>query len=111
MKKLISILQNIKFIFMPHYWIMNEHYDEAWDKELNYLLDNYDFKPIRHCIASLNYILIWVENYPYACFSLYDYGEGMGHFRPARQTIYSANKILGNRRIPEKSETYTEWIK
>lgn len=29
-----KILENIKFIFMPDYWIMNNDYCEKWDAEI-----------------------------------------------------------------------------
>lgn len=97
-------IQNLKFIFMPHYWLMNGEYSNEWDNELNKLLDIYDFTKINEFTAYLGNTKIWINNYPYACFT--PYYNGVASFRPSRQTIYRANKKL--KRIP-KADPYSKY--
>lgn len=69
----------------PRWWVMNNIYNEKWDRELNNLLDNYKLKDIDKYTAVLNGIEIWISNYPYA----YGTVHTNGHYgRPSRSTIY-----------------------
>ncbi len=69
----------------PRWWVMNNIYNEKWDRELNYLLDNYKLKDIDNYTAALNGVEIWISNYPYA----YGTVHTNGHYgRPSRSTIY-----------------------
>lgn len=98
-EKIKHILVNIKFIFMPSYWIMNKPYSKKWDRELIQLMRSNDFKQAKIPIGNFTHICkyevqlgnkrIWVANNPYASFISEDKSV-----RPSRQTIYLANKKL-----------------
>jgi len=79
-------LLTIYFVINPRWWVMNYSYNEKWDRELNYLLDNYKLKDVDKYTAILNGIEVWIRNYPYA----YGTVHANGHFygRPSRWTIY-----------------------
>ena len=105
-----KILENIKFIFMPDYWIMNNDYCEKWDAEIRRLMKEHDFKEavdnygrIKHICkyeAKLGDRKIWVENHPYASFCDRSLATELRELRtrkrvrPSRQTIYLAKKKL-----------------
>ena len=59
----------------PRYWIMDEWYSSKWDKELNDLMERYDFKiephSYTHLVVKLGNKEIWVGNHPYASFTDY----------------------------------------
>jgi hypothetical protein len=102
MKKFI---ENIKFIFMPHYWIMNYDYCEKWDSELRNLMQENDFKQCSKTFFNIKYIdeyqvkigdkIIWIVNHPYASFCDNSFTDKIKiQKRPSRQTIYLAKKKL-----------------
>lgn len=93
MYQLSKIIGNFVFIFMPHYWIMNYSYSKEWDKTLNKLLDTFNFMPdCDEYTATIGNQLIWIENYPCACFT--PYGRGHASFRASRLTILRARFLL-----------------
>ena len=107
MKKIINFFANLKFIFMPHYWIMNDGYDKAWDKKFRELVETHDFEPDcdldqefgnKTYTAFLGEYRIWVCNYPYAFFTFCGKKEnkyvGMHNVRPSRRTIATYYKKL-----------------
>jgi hypothetical protein len=77
----------LKIFFNPSYWIMNHPYSAEWDKELNDLMGEHDFKKHSDYYSFLGDKKIWVQNHPYASFTR-DYQ------RPSRITIYKANEKL-----------------
>ncbi len=81
-----KFLLTIYFVVNPRWWVMNDYYNEIWDRELNNLLDNYKLKDIDKYTATLNGVEIWIGNYPYAYASVYTNGHVYG--RPSRWTIY-----------------------
>lgn len=100
MKKIINFFASLKFIFMPHYWIMNDGYNEAWDKKFCELAEAHDFKPDcdldqefgnKTYTAFLGGYRVWVSNYPYAFFTFSGKKSsryaGMSSARPSRRTI------------------------
>jgi len=108
MKKIINFFKSLKFIFKPHYWIMDEDYDAAWDKKFQELAEKHDFVPDcklsdefgnRTFTAFLGDYRIWVSNYPYAFFGysgkLGEPNEGY-NVRPSRLTIAKYYKKLVN---------------
>lgn len=92
---------------MPNYWVMNDRYNEQWDKKLNELLDKYDFTNIDWASADLGNNKIWVANYPYSCFIPYDFAN-KANIRASRLTILRAKKKIG--RIPKQPKYYLEKI-
>jgi hypothetical protein len=97
-KAVTSFLLNLKFIFKPSYWVMNNRYSKEWDTKINELLDKY---PMEHSHPfNDNYVdkaqiklgnyKIWACNHPYASFTLKVGGEDV---RPSRKTIERAGKI------------------
>ncbi len=81
-----KFLLTIYFVVNPRWWVMNDYYNEIWDRELNNLLDNYKLKDIDKYTATLNGVEIWIGNYPYAYATVYTNGHVYG--RPSRLTIY-----------------------
>lgn len=89
-----KFLLTINFIVNPNWWVMNNSYNETWDKKLNHLLDNHKLEIDNYHTAELDGITIWIANYPYA------YGVIWGNpfsknintlslqGRPSRLTIY-----------------------
>ena len=87
-----NILKNLKFIFMPHFWLMQNEYSKRWDLELNQLMDEkssiigyYNHLDNSYLTAKIGGSTIWIGNYPYS------YGIGsmfqQPEVRPSRQTI------------------------
>jgi hypothetical protein len=76
---------------------MNEWYSSKWDKELNDLMERYDFeaKPHSyiHLVVKLGYKEIWVGNHPYASFTDRSSFRNISG-RPSKLTIYKAKQKL-----------------
>lgn len=91
----------IKIIFNPDYLIMNYSYSKEWDKELNDLMDRYDFIGFDYsdCTCFLGGVEIWIANHPYASFTK----RNVEKKRPSRKTIYRAYEKLKMDRIKNKS--------
>lgn len=49
--------------------------DDEWDKKINELMDNHDFKVVGYNDIVINGINIWYNNYPYKFGHSFDYGE------------------------------------
>jgi hypothetical protein len=117
MKRIINFIKSLKFIFMPHYWIMLGKYDSAWDAKLNELAKEHKFKSeaVKHsdciCYASLGGVHMWVGSYPYSFFAkvtiksiftisdvervvFYEYQDNYTQSRPSRLTIHKLTKKL-----------------
>lgn len=88
---MIKFIKNLQFIFMPHYWLMNESYSAAVDKKLNELLDKHYFTDFTNYTACLGDYQIWISNHPYASFHFYN---PRIELRPSRLTILKASKHL-----------------
>jgi len=117
MKKIINFIKSLKFIFMPHYWIMLGKYDKAWDAKLIALAKEHEFKSEagkyndRISFVSLGGVHMWVGNYPYSFFAqaiiksiftvsdverivFYEYQDNTTQSRPSRLTIHKLTKKL-----------------
>lgn len=113
LKNILHILNHVKFIFMPNYWLMNNDYDREWDKKLNSLMEEFDFETyskeinlggtnlkLRESLyeAKLGETVIWIENHPYASFieresdNLFGFSNFKKQGRPSKLTIYRAHK-------------------
>jgi hypothetical protein len=84
--KINKHLLTFYFIINPHWWVMNDSYNEEWDRKINHLLDNYKLKDIGEHTGVLNDTGVWIANYPYAYGTHYTNGHFYG--RPSRWTIY-----------------------
>jgi hypothetical protein len=97
----------VKLFFNTKYWIMNESYSAKWDKELNSLMNTYDFKKMVYesdYVVKLGEREIWVANHPYASFT--DYSDNRRIYgRPSRLTIYKAKQKL---EIDRKKQILTQ---
>lgn len=116
MKKISNFIQNLQFLFKPHYWIMLGKYDAAWDAKLNEMAKEHDFKsetsPYSEFLAhvSLNGHHMWVGNFPYSCFvpetikskftsegttlCFYEPTDSRTQPRPSRLTVHKLRKKL-----------------
>lgn len=96
MKKTINYL---KFLFMPHFWIMNYKYMESWDKKLNEMLDNvthldleYNTISCEYLTCEINNVGVWIGNYPYAYGT--NWGNQWARVRPSRITVIRLRKFI-----------------
>ena len=69
-----NFIKSLKFIFMPHFWIMEARENVEWEQEFCKLVEQHDFVPSYSLdgIAYTAYLgehRVWVANYPYAFFS------------------------------------------
>jgi len=102
-------LKNLKFIFMPSYWLMNHPYNKEVDMMINGLLDDYEFTNIGEYDAKLGATTIWIENHPYASMRLYN--SNLIMFRPSRLTIRRAYIKLNAARVKEVKKRVAEFLK
>ena len=94
MKQIIEYIKiNIKFLFMPSYWLLNYSYSKSWDVKLNKLLNKHKFTNINDYTAELDNTIIWITNHPYASFKQFTKNSYCNN-RPSRQTIYKAKQLL-----------------
>ena len=74
----------IKVLTTPLCWLQNYEYSRELDIEINRLLDSGEtFKDITGYEATLGDLRLWVENHPYASFTIM-------RARPSRATILRA---------------------
>lgn len=67
-----KFILNLQFLFMPHYWIMNDEYSKELDEYMSNLIDSNNFKIISEYRALLGGVEIWIENRPYSCMMPYN---------------------------------------
>jgi hypothetical protein len=117
MKKIINFIKSLKFIFMPHYWIMLGKYDSEWDAKLNDLAKEHSFKSeagkysVSIVYVSLGGVHMWVGNFPYSflvpvtitstfvgreseTINFYEKEDNHTQPRPSRLTIHKLTKKL-----------------
>ena len=87
-----QFFKNLRFLFMPNYWILNEPFDARIDSIVSDLLDKYEFTDISEYTGKLGDVRIWIANLPYAV-NIYD--DNIVDRRPSRATIYRLVKKLG----------------
>lgn len=93
-------MKNLKFILMPHYWMMNYPFSKVWDAKLNKLLQTHKFTNRTEYTADLGNVTIWIVNHPYASFT-----SSNRRCRPSRQTIFEAKRKL-ERECPKLDPYY-----
>jgi|VirMetMinimDraft_7_1064189.scaffolds.fasta_scaffold133341_1 hypothetical protein len=113
-KNIINWFLSLQFIFKPSYWLMNNPYSKELDDIILELLDKYDFKDIDSfkATAKLGNAIIWIENRPYSCITLYE--TPLEHYRPSRLTILKALKKLDKlekEEIVKEKEKYFDSVK
>jgi hypothetical protein len=79
-------------IFNPLYWVRVGKYDKKWDRELNSLMDRYNFKYVDGFTAMLGPHEIWITNHPYGSF--YDYNKNRKHYNPEFKSIPSRKTVV-----------------
>lgn len=94
--------KELQFLFMPHYWIMNNPYNKQVDEYLNELLDRYNFTNIDDYTANLGPAEIWITNHPYSSMTI---REVSSSHRPSRLTIQRAYNKLKKDSINSKAQT------
>jgi hypothetical protein len=63
-----SKFSGLKYLFQPSWWIQIHPFSAAWDKELNWLIDSYEFERITEYTATIGGLELWTANYPYGSF-------------------------------------------
>lgn len=98
MKKMIK---NLQFLFRPTFWLMNYPYDKKWDKQLNELMDKFEPEFDRPssidgkiAIVKFGGCQVWIENYPYAYGTPYDFYRSVDKVRPSRLTILRLRDLV-----------------
>lgn len=99
-----NFFKNLQFIFRPTFWNMLCPYDKNWDIYLNDLLDKYPVKlgkknPINgeyhyvtFNVGENEEINVWIQNYPYAYGTKYNFLVSRDEPRPSRLTILKLRK-------------------
>lgn len=100
-------LSDLKYVFKPRFWLMNNPYSHSWDKHLNEFMDSGQ-KISRRCnyLVSINNVHVWISNYPYAFarpFIPYKID-----IRPSRRTIERFRNFIDD---PNNYEKYEGLIK
>lgn len=85
MAKVKNLKYLVRVLLTPTCWIRNERTNNVWDRELNQLMEKYDFQPITGYTARLGPVELWVANHPYASFTLRNQT-----FLPKRTTVLRA---------------------
>lgn len=83
-------MRNILIVLLnPSCWSLNYPVSLKWDDEFNKLLEKHNFEYINRYEAKLGNHSLWIENYPYGCFTK----EGkLWKVCPRRVTIIKAYK-------------------
>jgi hypothetical protein len=90
-----KFFENLRFIFMPSYWILNYHYSKEVDDLVNDLLDKFEFTDYDGFNAMLGGVWVWCENTPFSAMTIYNPGYNIRvPGRPSRLTIYRGLKKL-----------------
>lgn len=109
--KILDALKSLKFIFMPHYWVMSNRYSRQLDKIVLEIIDKNLIVEVTKYHAKLgNGNSLWIANYPY-CYATptikddWDI-ENLLNVRPSRLTIHKLHKHL--KKFEEYSLTKTQ---
>lgn len=95
MRKLIEYIKDFVFLIThPNYYIMNKKYNKEYDESFNKLLNEYEFSKYDGYTVNLGDIMLWVDNVPYSCFSLYTNDLVTSRLRPSRRSIHRGLKKL-----------------
>jgi len=88
----MSLFHDLKYIFKPSFWIMNESYSEGVEKILQHIIKN-NIKPSMMSEHELHFdnFEVWIKNYPYA-FGTIDKIQG----RASRKTIEEFNNYIAD---------------
>ena len=92
-KSLVSFIRNLKYIFKPSFWCMNESYCGIVDAILRDVIDNDRVVKFDNYRAITdNGLKLWVANYPYS----FGMPSKTKHARASRYQIERFNKYLAN---------------
>ena len=97
--KLLNALKSLKFLFMPHFWVMNKRYSKHLDKAVLEIIDkNLVVSVSEHHAFLNNGNRLWISNYPYGYATPEIKGswgtENLLDVRPSRLTIHKLHKHL-----------------
>lgn len=82
----------MRWLLKPGFWLMNNPYSAAWDKQLRALMQEHKFENIEFATAKLGPVTVWVANYPYSAFT--PWLPVKLQVRPSRATILLAQQKL-----------------
>lgn len=85
---MLAKLKNMRYLFKPSYWIMNNAYSKELDEYMINLAYNNKFESVSSYRAKLGGVSIWIENHPYASMI----PENLSGVRPSRRTIEALHK-------------------
>lgn len=90
-----DIKYKLRILFDPSYWLMNNRDSEDWDNELTKALESgCYFTEIDPHTANFAGRCIWIENHPYASFTLHSRYYCKRTVRPSRVTIMKLRERL-----------------
>ena len=84
----INIYYFFYVLFHPSYWIQIKEYSKIYDKALNKILKEYEFKQQCDYYTKLGPYSIWIKNHPYGSYTIKIDGV---EYRPSRMTIAKAH--------------------
>ncbi len=109
--KILNALKSLKFIFMPHYWVLNNRYSRQLDKIVLEIIDKNLIVSTTEYWAKLgNGNSLWISNYPYGYATPTIKGdwdiENRLNVRPSRLTMHRLHRHL--RKFEEYTLTKTQ---
>lgn len=103
-------ITDLKYLFMPHYWIMNQKLNKQWDEKLNKLLDEFDVEELTGFTCVVGGVKVWISNYPYSFGMPYLTVHREYSFRPRRRTIERLKKRVDKFRKNILSQILTKFV-
>ena len=91
----VNAYWNLRVLLTPRCWLQNYEYSRDWDAQLIACMAFFKFEEVDAFSVSINDIVVWVCNHPYASFSQYkDVCTNINCGRPSRKTILMAMSKL-----------------
>lgn len=93
----------------PRYWLQNYRQSTAWDAEMRRLIDGRaPFSRTGRYTAKIGSHHVWVENYPYAAFTLHDPEHKL---MPTRRTVRLAARHFGLAQFAPREAAMEQYLK
>ncbi len=100
----MTLLDVIAVLTTPSCWIQNEPYSPAWDAECRRLLmEKVPLVRKDRYHGTWGPYDVWLENHPYASFTLYNCDAELKHGRPSRSVILRAYSLIRDEKNTELS--------